>query len=69
MPDFVRQLARYRPTIYLQFDGLTASTYQALRGRDLRAVKQQALDRLAEVGMHAVLVATIVQGVNEGPER
>ena len=65
-PDFVRQLARYRPTIYLQFDGLTASTYQTLRGRDLRAVKQQALDHLAEAGMHVVLVATVAQGVNEG---
>ena len=64
-PDFVRQLARYQPTIYLQFDGLTAATHQALRGRDLRAVKQQALDRLAEAGMDAVLVATIVSGVNE----
>jgi len=64
-PDFVHQLAHYRPTVYLQFDGLTASTYQTLRGRDLRAVKQQALDRLAEVGLHVVLVATIVQGVNE----
>jgi uncharacterized radical SAM superfamily Fe-S cluster-containing enzyme len=63
--DFVHQLAHYRPTVYLQFDGLTASTYQALRGRDLRAVKQQALDRLAEVGLDVVLVATIVQGVNE----
>ncbi len=65
-PDFVRQLAPYDPTIYLQFDGLTASPYQALRGRDLRALKQQALDHLAEAGMYAVLVATIVQGVNEG---
>jgi uncharacterized radical SAM superfamily Fe-S cluster-containing enzyme len=65
-PDFVRQLARYRPTIYLQFDGLTASTYQTLRGRDLRAIKQQALDHLAQAGLHAVLVATVAQGVNEG---
>jgi uncharacterized radical SAM superfamily Fe-S cluster-containing enzyme len=64
-PDFVHQLACYRPTVYLQFDGLTASTYQTLRGRDLRAVKQQALDHLAEVGLYVVLVATIVQGVNE----
>jgi uncharacterized radical SAM superfamily Fe-S cluster-containing enzyme len=64
-PDFVRQLARYRPTVYLQFDGLTASTYQALRGRDLRAIKRQALDHLAEAGLYAVLVATVVQGVNE----
>jgi uncharacterized radical SAM superfamily Fe-S cluster-containing enzyme len=65
-PDFVRQLARYRPTIYLQFDGLIASTYQVLRGRDLRAVKQQALDNLAEAELYAVLVATIAQGINEG---
>jgi uncharacterized radical SAM superfamily Fe-S cluster-containing enzyme len=64
-PDFVRQLARYEPTIYLQFDGLTAATYEALRGRDLRAVKQQALAHLAEAGMTAVLVATVVRGVNE----
>jgi uncharacterized radical SAM superfamily Fe-S cluster-containing enzyme len=65
-PDFVRQLTRYRPAIYLQFDGLTASTYQALRGRDLRAIKQQALDNLADAGLYAVLVATVTQGINEG---
>lgn len=65
-PDFVRQVARYQPTVYLQFDGLTAATYQVLRGRDLRAVKQQALDNLAEAGLYAILGATIVQGVNEG---
>jgi len=64
-PDFVRQLAQYRPAIYLQFDGLKRSTYQTLRGRDLREIKQKALDNLAEVGLYAVLVATIVQGVNE----
>ncbi|MDY7041228.1 MAG: radical SAM protein, partial [Chloroflexota bacterium] len=64
-PDFVHQLAGYQPTIYLQFDGLTASTYQALRGRDLREIKQRALDHLAEAGLYAILVATIVQDVNE----
>ncbi len=64
-PDFVRQLAEYRPAIYLQFDGLRAETYQALRGRDLRDVKRRALDNLAEAGLHAVLVATLTQGVNE----
>ncbi len=64
--DFVRQLAPYQPTIYLQFDGLTASTYQTLRGRDLRDIKQQALDHLAQVGLYAALVPTVVQGVNDG---
>ncbi len=65
-PDFVRQLASYRLAAYLQFDGVTAQTYKTLRGRDLRAIKQQALDRLAEAGLYAILVATIVKGVNDG---
>ncbi len=65
-PDFVRQLAAYHPAIYLQFDGLRADTYQSLRGRDLRQIKEQALDNLAQAGLYAVLVATIAQGVNQG---
>ncbi len=63
--DFVHQLARYEPTVYLQFDGLTTRAYEALRGCDLLAIKQQALDHLAEAGMYAILVATINQGVND----
>jgi uncharacterized radical SAM superfamily Fe-S cluster-containing enzyme len=64
-PDFVRQIAQYRPFIYLQFDGLRAETHKTLRGQDLRAIKQQALDNVAEAGLHTILVATIVQGVND----
>jgi len=64
-PDFVHQLAYYEPTIYLQFDGLTTQTYDILRGRDLLAIKQKALDHLAEAGIYAILVATITQSINE----
>jgi uncharacterized radical SAM superfamily Fe-S cluster-containing enzyme len=64
-PEFVGQLADYKPLIYLQFDGLKASTYEALRGRDLRAIKEQALDYLAGAGLYVLLVPTIVMGVNE----
>jgi uncharacterized radical SAM superfamily Fe-S cluster-containing enzyme len=64
-PDFVRQLAYYEPTIYLQFDGLTSDTYDILRGRDLLSQKKKALDNLAEAGIFAILVATITKGVNE----
>jgi uncharacterized radical SAM superfamily Fe-S cluster-containing enzyme len=64
-PDFVHQLASYQPVIYLQFDGLATSTNQTLRGRDLRAIKQQALDHLAQAGIHAILVATVARGVND----
>ncbi len=64
-PGFVEQLRRYNPSIYLQFDGLRDATHRTLRGRDLRAIKQQALDRLSQTGMSVILVATVAQGVNE----
>ncbi|NIO63970.1 MAG: radical SAM protein, partial [Gammaproteobacteria bacterium] len=53
-PDFVRRLALYEPTIYLQFDGLTDRAYKALRGYDLLSIKQKALDHLAESGLYAI---------------
>jgi uncharacterized radical SAM superfamily Fe-S cluster-containing enzyme len=63
--DFVRRLAVYEPTIYLQFDGLTDRTHKSLRGCDLLAIKQKALDHLAEAGLYTILVATINQGIND----
>lgn len=63
--SYVQELARYGPVIYLQFDGLRASTYELLRGRDLLALKVQALDNLAGAGLYAVLVTTVVEGVND----
>ena len=63
--EFVGALAQYQPVIYLQFDGLSASTHRALRGRDLRAIKRRALDRVAEAGMVALLVDTVVKGIND----
>jgi len=62
---FLRQLARVKPHIYLQFDGLDESTHLAIRGRDLRDVKSRALDRCAEAGLTVTLVAAIERGVNE----
>ena len=63
--DFVRQLVPYKPTIYLQFDGLNSQTYHVLRGRELSAIKRQALDNLAQAGLYAILVPTVVHGVND----
>ena len=57
-------LAELRPTIYLQFDGFSAQTHQAMRGRDLLPLKLRALDRLAEAGLDVVLVPAIEKGVN-----
>jgi uncharacterized radical SAM superfamily Fe-S cluster-containing enzyme len=54
-----------RINIYLQFDGLEEATHLAIRGRDLREVKQRALDNCAEAGLTVTLVAAIEKGINE----
>ena len=54
-----------RVNIYLQFDGLDAETHLAIRGRDLREIKQQALDNCAEAGLTVTLVAAIEKDLNE----
>lgn len=51
-------------SIFLQFDGLSAAVHQALRGRDLRAVKEAAIRHAAAAGLGVVLVPTLVPGVN-----
>ena len=67
---FVAELGkRNRPVgrvnIYLQFDGLDAETHLAIRGRDLREMKQRALDSCAEAGLTVTLVAAIEKDLNE----
>jgi uncharacterized radical SAM superfamily Fe-S cluster-containing enzyme len=63
--EFVHRLAQYKPTIYLQFDSLIDERHRLLRGANLNRIKQQALDNLAEAGLYAILVPTIVHGVND----
>ncbi|TDO30421.1 hypothetical protein EV643_13835 [Kribbella sp. VKM Ac-2527] len=67
---FVAELGRRNQpagavNIYLQFDGLDEHTHREIRGRDLRAVKQRALDNCAEAGLTVTLVAAIERGLNE----
>lgn len=52
--------------VFLQFDGVTAETHRALRGRDLRTVKMNAIRNCAASGLGVVLVPTLVAGVNTG---
>jgi len=63
--EFVADLARLHSYVYLQFDGFKRSTYETLRGEDLREVKRRALDNLREYGVHTVLACTVQRGVNE----
>ncbi len=62
--SFAPALAELGVKIYLQFDGLDEATHLALRGRDLRAAKAQALERCADAGLVVMLVAAVEAGVN-----
>ncbi len=61
---FLAELARLDPIIYFQFDGLRRDTYRAIRGEDLLDQKLQALERMEQAGLDAVLVAAIETGIN-----
>ena len=65
--SFVAALAAIepKPRIYLQFDGLEEGTHRAIRGRDLRAAKQRALDHCADAGLTVILAAAVERGLNE----
>jgi uncharacterized radical SAM superfamily Fe-S cluster-containing enzyme len=65
-PGFIDRLAvhRKRIEVYLQFDGLRDSTYQALRGEPLAALKHKAVEKLGQAGIRTILVTTLQAGVN-----
>src|SRR6266568_2831121 len=52
-------------SVYLQFDGLEEATHRAVRGADLRAIKQQALDNCSEAGLTVALATAVERDVNE----
>lgn len=56
---------RRRVEVYLQFDGLRPSTYEALRGEDVSGEKREALRRLNDAGIFTTLVMTVRKGLNE----
>jgi tetraether lipid synthase len=67
-PAFVAALAEMKRgfEIYLQFDALSASALQTIRGADLRRVRERALDALDKAGLSTTLVCVIRKGVNDG---
>lgn len=50
--------------IYMQFDGLSPSTYRQIRGADLLPVKLQAIEHCRQVGVQVVLAMTVIHGLN-----
>ncbi len=66
-PGFAERLAAYQPRfeVYLQFDSFEASALYALRGADLRKVRERALERLNAAGLSTTLVMTVARGIND----
>ena len=67
-PGFAEKLAAYQPgfEVYLQFDSFEAAALLALRGADLRKVRERAVARLNEAGLSTTLVMTVARGINDG---
>ena len=51
--------------VYLQFDGLRSTTYLAIRGRDMRAVRQRAIESARAAGLCVTLAVAVTRGVND----
>jgi len=66
-PGFAERLASYAPgfEIYLQFDSFERDALMALRGADLRLVRQQAIENLNRVGLSTTLVMVVADGIND----
>jgi len=62
---FAAEVARVGAHLYFQLDGFALETHLAIRGKDLRADKERALERCAEHGITVTLVAAVERGVNE----
>ena len=66
--EFVKRLVEFGPDfeIYLQFDSFERNALMDLRGADLRAIREKALERLNRYEISTTLVATLRKGLNDG---
>ena len=63
---FVRKLKQAGlDSVFLQFDGVDDTVHGALRGRDLQAVKEQAIANCSAQNLAVVLVPTLIPGIND----
>lgn len=64
---FVQQLSKFneRFEVYLQFDGFKSTTYEYLRGENILAIKQKAIENLLKHSVPITLVSTIERGIND----
>ena len=62
-----KRLAEYRTgfEVYLQFDSFERDGLLALRGADLRRIREKALERLNALNISTTLVVTLKKGLND----
>jgi 7,8-dihydro-6-hydroxymethylpterin dimethyltransferase len=65
--EFAKRLHGYMPDfeIYLQWDSFKPHALQQLRGKDLTAVRMQALEHLNKLNLSTTLVVTLQKGLND----
>jgi hypothetical protein len=65
--SFAERLATYMPgfELYLQFDSLERAPLMALRGADLRPIRERAIAHCDEFNLSATLVVTLKKGLND----
>ncbi|MES0488550.1 MAG: radical SAM protein [Leptospirales bacterium] len=64
---FAEKLAEYMPgfELYLQFDSFSPKALKTLRGKDLRATREKALEKINKLNLSTTLVVTLAKGVND----
>lgn len=65
-PGFAEKLATYMPDfeIYLQFDSFKKEVLESMRGKDLRDIRINAIQKLNELNLSTTLVVTLQKGLN-----
>ena len=66
-PAFAEKLKTYAPDfeIYLQFDSFKEKALIALRGANLRKIREKAIENLNRVNLSTTLVVTLQKGLND----
>jgi uncharacterized radical SAM superfamily Fe-S cluster-containing enzyme len=65
-PSLAQQLKAAGLTcVFLQFDGMSDEVHKALRGAELQAIKEAAVEACAAAQLPVILVPTLARGVNE----
>ena len=51
--------------VYLQFDGVSRQTYEAIRGQDMSLVRQRSIETIRKTGICCTLAVAVTPGVND----